>query len=308
MRLIRFVCIFLLISSHAFSQDALSTNESSGIQISARFAAQEVPLNRTLKFIIQVEWFGDLDRYEISEIETPTTHNFSIVSNSSADKREMVDGKLKAIKTFEFELQPEELGMGYVEGVIVKYIDTSTGDGKHLLTNRLEAKVIDRIPEPGERSGIIFITILAVLLLFIVFMVFRWLRKRHQQKRDVEPPPPPLEETYLDSLKSQVELHKPDFCINDGFAAVSRLLRQYLGEKYKFAATNALLDEIITTLSQNDGSDRLINITKEVLDICDVVKFSGSDGAKSDLERVFTLVESLWQDELLANRQVEKLE
>ena len=122
-------------------------NIASGIKMKASVSSKEVPLNRSLFFTIQVEWFGELNRYEISEVEDPVVRNFTIQSNSSSDRREMVDGELKAIKTFEFELIPLELGMGYIEGVIVKYIDTQTGEGKHLVTNRLEVKVIDPVPE-----------------------------------------------------------------------------------------------------------------------------------------------------------------
>ena len=79
---------------------------------------------------------------------------------------------------------------------------------------------------------------------------------------------------------------------------VSRIFRRYLGAKYNFSAINALLDEIVAVLNQNEKSERLIEITQEVLNTCDVVKFSGGDGQKADLERVFTLVESVLQDEL----------
>ncbi|MBN2012396.1 hypothetical protein JW960_23910 [candidate division KSB1 bacterium] len=304
MKLFRVLCVvIMLIGTHSFAQDSTlvpSNDLTSGIRVSARLAQQHVPLNRTLTFIIQVEWYGDLERYKISEVETPTVRNFTIFSNSSSDRREMVNGQMKAIKTFEFDLKPQELGMGYIDGVIVKYIDTETGEGQHLITNRLEAKVVDLLPEPGDMSKLYSMIGLGVIGLAVVVAVIIWFRRRQQIRRNVEPPPPPLEETYLTELKSSLSLNASDLNIKDGFVVVSRIYRRYLGEKYQFPATNALIDEITSVLSQNEKSERLIEITREVLGTCDVVKFSGGDGQKADLERVFTLVESVLQDELKA--------
>ncbi|MEE4312223.1 MAG: BatD family protein, partial [candidate division KSB1 bacterium] len=141
-----FFIFSMLFSPMAHAQDSLSTAPPD-IRVIARVSTKEVPLNRSVIFTVQVEWAGDLARYEISEIENPEVRNFKIMSNSSADRREMENNVQKAVKTFEFGLAPEELGMGYIEGVIIKYLDVETGDGKHLITNRLEVKVVDPLPE-----------------------------------------------------------------------------------------------------------------------------------------------------------------
>ena len=119
------VSLFFIVNLSA--QDSTQISPS-GIKVLTSVYSKEIALNRLLKFTIQVEWFGNLSRYEISEMENPVVHNFKIKSTASADRREHVGGRLKAIKTFEYELIPEELGMGYIDGVIVKYIDTETGE------------------------------------------------------------------------------------------------------------------------------------------------------------------------------------
>ncbi len=308
MKLSRLVCIFLIFVTSGYSQDTTQTAsldvQSSGITVSARLSTRKIPLNRPLSFIVQVEWYGDLDRYEISEVENPSLQNFTVVSNSSSDRREMVDGKVKAIKTFEFELEPQELGMGYVDGVIVKYIDTKTGEGKHLMTNRLEAKVIDPLPEPGEHSPLFYVAMFVIIVLVIGGAVTVWYRKRLQAKRAAEvPPPPPIEEVYLDKLKLEIPLNAPVLNVKDGFASLSKLYRHYLAEKFDYPAANALVDDIVNMLSQSEDSERLIDMTRDVLNACDVVKFSGSDGDRAELERLFTMVESALQAELKAAEQ-----
>jgi hypothetical protein len=302
MKLVRLITILFLLHSRAgFAQDSTQSDTGdipSGIRVSARLIAQQIPLNRTLAFIIQVEWFGDLNRYEISEVENPSVKNFTVIANSSSDRRQMVAGKMTAIKTFEYELQPQELGMGYVDGVIVKYIDKETGEGKHLLTNRLEAKVIDPLPEPGDKTKLLVIIFTAIILIGSLALIIAWLQRRRQQRQNVPPPPVPLEETYLSELKTSIALNSPDVNIKDGFAHLSRILRHYLAEKYSFPAGNALMNEIVATLRQKATSERLIQTTEEVLAACDIIKFSGGDGEKAELTRMFTLVEAIFQDEL----------
>src|SRR4030042_4366275 len=95
------ISIFIsLLTLNLFAQDSTQT-VTTGIKVLASVATKEIPLNDTLKFTIQVEWFGNLNKYKISEVENPVVRNFKIVSNSSADRRELVNGQLKEIKTFE---------------------------------------------------------------------------------------------------------------------------------------------------------------------------------------------------------------
>lgn len=299
MRIISLISIIVFVNiTNLFAQDSAKTSlpsQDSGIKVSASVSTKEVPLNRSLKFTIQVEWFGDLKRYEISEVENPATRNFKITSNSSSDRRELVNGKLKAIKTFEFELVPEELGMGYIDGVIVKYIDTETGEGKHLITNRLDAKVIDPIPEPGSKTWLIKWIILAIIIAGLAVAIILWLRKKAEEKRKKAELTPlvPIEEDYLQELKNSVLLESPDLDIKNAFSTISLVFRKYLATRYNFGATNAITEEIIATLKQNEIAESLINNTQEILNTCDVAKFSGSEGQKADLERVYTLVEDL---------------
>lgn len=294
-------CVLFAPLVHA--QDSLGT-AAPEIRVLARVSTKEIPLNRNVIFTVQVEWAGDMDRYEISEIENPEVRNFKIMSNSSADRREMENNVQKAIKTFEFELAPEELGMGYIEGVIIKYLDVETGDGKHLITNRLEVKVVDPLPEPGSRAWI-YKWIAAVLILIALgIILFIFLKRRAAEKARLaeEAAVVSLEERYLEDLKQSIPLGSPDLDVKNGFSVLSRVFRKYLSEKYDFSAVNEVREEIIGQLKQNSVPESLINNADEVLSTCDLAKFSGGEGDRTALERVFTLVESF----ILTNSQTEK--
>lgn len=294
------ITIILCLTINVSAQDTTLTTPSS-IKVSASIAAKEIPLNRPLIFTIQVEWVGDLNRYEISEIEDPIVRNFTIKSNASASRTELVGGQLKAIRTFEFELIPTELGMGYIEGIIIKYIDKASGEGDHLITNRLEVKVIDPIPEPGSKVWLIKWVLLAIVIVAAAIGFFLCQKKKAEEKqRKAEAEAYlPIEQKFLEELKGSITLTSPDLNTKKAFSDVSLILRKYLAAKHEFGATYAITDEIISVLKQKDVSESLINNIHEVLSKCDMMKFSGGEGDRSDLERVYTLVEDILNENLI---------
>ena len=287
-----FLIVTLFFSVTASAQDS-TLSSPFGIRVAASVSTKEVPLNRVLKFTVQVDWFGDLNRYEISEVENPVVRNFSIQSNASSSRSEQVGGQSKAIRSYEFELLPQELGMGYVEGLIVKYIDKVSGEGKHLITNRLEVKVIDPIPEPSSKVWLLWWIGGGIIIIALVLLSILQQQKKAEEKRRkaAEAAIVPIEEEYQQELKKSITLDSPDLDIKNAYSVISRIFRKYLAEKFNFGATNAITEEIINILNQNEVSESLINNTEEILNTCDVVKFSGGEGDKAGLERVYTLVE-----------------
>ena len=103
----------------------------------------------------------------------------------------------------------------------------------------------------------------------------------------------PIEIDYLKQLKASIPLDNPDLHLKDGYSQLSQLLKKYLSEKYEIQTTTATTEEIISGLKQNDVPESLINNTEEILNKSDVVKFSGGEGERAELERLYTLFEDI---------------
>ena len=117
----RFVFLMLLASWTAQAQDSLRVG-GSGISLSAFVDKTEVPYNRLLVFTVHLEWSGELDRYEIHPFDNPIVQNFEIVGNASSNRVAVVAGEPTAVQEYTFTLKPESMGMGYIEGMILKKI------------------------------------------------------------------------------------------------------------------------------------------------------------------------------------------
>ncbi len=296
-----FVFLFLFILNiSGDAQDTASVDIESTIKISTELDKKEVPSNRQVTCSVIVEWTGDLKRYQISEIENPVVENFEIVKTSAADRRLSEGGIAKAARIYEFVLQPKSIGMGYIENVIVKYIDNETGEGESLITPRLNVKIIDAVPEPGSKNWFIKWIVLVMVLLAIFIFIWIWQKTAQQRKRREKETVKvvPLEEEYLTQLRESINLKSAEIKINESFWSLSKITRKYLSQKYQIPALELTTEKIIAELTRINLDQTLINNIQEILTVSDLAKFAGSEGNRSDLDRNYTLLEAILERNL----------
>ena len=278
-----------------------SLPQETGIKLSAFVEQNNVPLNRAATLVIRLEWFGDLDRYQTHPFDNPIVQNFEIVGSASSNKVAYVDGRKTAVHDYQFTLKPTTLGMGYIEGVILKYTDLNSDEDFSLSTNRIEVKVVDPLPEPGSKSWILWLFGIIFLASGIVvsFFIIRNKRAENQRRKEVEAAAAiPVEEIFLENLKKSIKLNNTDLDVAQGFSILSRLVRRFLKEKFNVGGLEATSESILAELDTMNADDRFINETHEILTTADRIKFSGGSGEKSELERSFTLFEAHLQKSL----------
>ncbi len=301
-------CFYLLIVlfiffTSVFSQNSNQTDSSSlkktvpesGISLSAQVNNNKVPFNRTIELLIQLKWYGNLDRYQVHQFDNPILNNLEIIANSSANKVSTVNGENIAVQEYSFTLQPQSLGMSYIESVIIKYTDLDTDTEYSLTTNRIEIKVIDPIPEPGDKSWILWLLLFIVLAGVAYFMFTRVKQRKAERIRrtqDEAEKAIPLEEKYLKELKELVDLQNINFDIVKSFSELSRFLRHYLKEKFKVPAEVTTTEDVMNELKKQQIDERFISEIKDILTTSDIIKFSGSHVEKNELVRIYGLIES----------------
>jgi hypothetical protein len=300
--------IFLFSVQFLFAQDSLKVEPDSAIQIrlSAFVDQTEAPLNRTVLLTVRLKWEGDLDRFDVHTFDNPIVQNFEIVGNASSNKVAAVNGVNTSVQDYEFTLRPTNLGMGYIEGIIVTYTDLTSDKDFRLTTNRIEVKVTDPIPEPGSKSWIWWIVGI-VLVAGVAAYAFIILKQRKaEKKRRVELEAAaaiPMEEKYLSDLKSQVNLNDPTLDTNNAISKIIRLLRHFLNEKFSLSGLEATTGEVLTEMENKNFDERFINNIKQVLTNADMIKFSGGSANKTEVENMYTMVEASLQSSLRGELQ-----
>lgn len=285
------ICWTLLFIMHGIAGYAVTADTTVTEQISIRAAtsAITVPQNHLLPFTIVIEWEGSAQLYTIDDFNNPALTNFSIAETASANRVEDRQGTLYTIKEYTYQLQPLELGMGYIDGVIVKYTNTGTGISNRIITKRIAVEVTAPIFERDWNriitGGSIGLGVLIVLLFIMMHM-----RKRASMET-TEPEPINLEEVYLDKLKHVKG--EATGTINDKLAELNRLLRVYLTDKYTLESSGLGLEELLSTLERQDVHEGQRTLIRDVLATSDVYKFSGQSIDLGEYELLYTKVLSI---------------
>ncbi len=290
----------LLHSQTPFIAAADSLRAPVRVEIEAAAGSEEIPLNRLAVFTIKLKWQGRLPDIEFGPPEPPRLSNFTIAGSSSSNWVGVENGRPTSIKTFEYSLRPEGLGMGYVEGMRVSYLDKGTGENHSLYTSRVSMKVIDPVPEPDEAPLGLALTIGLLFCAALVVLVFQ-LESRAKKKeaaRLMATAEKPLEQEFLEELKNTINLNTTE--MKEAFATLSRLLRRYLNRRYSIATQGVSTQEVVeafrqATAAAGRASDEQTTHVEEVLQTCDLFKFSGEAGEPARLARVYALTENFLQ-------------
>lgn len=289
---ITYLIAFSLAGQIAWAQKSLE------VELNASIAPQETPLNRAAIYVVQLKWRGDLSPIEFDPPETPRLSNFKLTGSASSNWVGLENGVTTAIKTFEYTLKPEGLGMGYVEPLRVSYLDKHTNEKYDLHTTRLSVKIIDAVPEPGDTPLGLILGIVGSLAVLSGLAYFYWQTRKQkaERSRQAAQVAQPIEEEFLQELQASVDLNALD--TKEAFTALSKLLRNYLQKRFDIPAQGITSAEAIEAFRPLTADLNQVMQLEEVLQTSDVVKFSGAGGDPSRLARAYALTENFLRTNL----------
>ncbi len=287
--------IIIAFSLASAQTDSTDTAGDTGIKLSASVVQSVVPMNRTVDVVFTLEWYGDLDRYEIFPFDNPILNNFEIVANSSSNKVATRQGKSLATHEYTFTLQPQSLGMGYIESVIIRYTDLKLDTDLTLTTNRIEIKVTDPVAEPGDKTWLIWLALGIVLVIAAVYVIIN-LNKRKAEKQAQEAEEAernrPVEEKLLEELKETVDLNDTALDVMSGINSTVKILKRFLNEKFEIMVGSKPTEDIIKELKASNIDQNFCKDIEQILVTADVLKFSGNQASKQELERLYGLLDT----------------
>lgn len=288
----------LLFFCNSIAQSPDSSKSSASLQAPAIKATvqldkKEVPRNRKVTCTVTVTWQGALNRYEILEVESPVLTNLEEVGNSSSNSVGESGGVQQAVRTFAYILQPIDLGMAYIDGTIIEYTDSETDETYRLVTDRLELTIIDPIKDRSLKPFVLTAAVLFVLAAATA-AGFVLIKRKKVRKAELERQAQdsiPIEERYISDLNQSIDLKSSNPV--ETFSALSKLFRRYLSEKYGIQGMEITTKEIGNELNALAVAENIVLQVDEVLNSCDVAKFSGGQVERGTLDRAYTLVEDI---------------
>jgi hypothetical protein len=279
-----------------------TTASGFSIRLSTEVDINHVPLNRLATLTVRIACDGEQNRIEILNIEEPVLSNLDITGTSRAVRTSGGSGNFLTIHEIIYILKPVNLGMAYIESVLIQYQDNLKGESYNLKTERIGVEVLPPVKEKAS-SGLKgwHIAIIGLILAAAGTGLFLLFFKRISGKKEIAGPESDLEEGFLSQLKSSVSLKEGDR--REAFTALSRLFRRYLADKFGFPALELTTDALLERLKETGTEENFIKKCEVLFMEADVIKFSGQEASQSALESAYTIVETFLETELQATRK-----
>ena len=262
------------------------------VSITAKAVQTSVPLNQTVDFFITVRWKGGQDIYTIDDFDNPIMNGFEIIQTSSSNIVEDIGGVQYSKKIYLYTLKPLELGMGYIDGVFLKYTNNETDESNNVVTKRIGIKVTKPIEE-SDYYFIIYIALAIIVITVFAYFVFSIKKKRRLEMERLkgERKVVDIETEHLGIIRS----YKPDAAgdLRNFLNEISQAFNKYLSQKYEFEITGLNRDEIMAKLQEKDVDNIMIEKVNNIIKKSDIYRFSGKTIDLSEYELIYSSIESV---------------
>lgn len=201
-------------------------------------------------------------------------------------------------------------GYHFIPRIPIEYIQN--GQTRFAATNRL-ALTVRTIPqdtislapikpiqeEPVKLEDFFWIVAGALALGLVALAILYFSRKNKQQEVPVAPPPPKLPAhqialQQLKALKSKQLWQKGK--VKAYHSELTRIIREYLENRYDIQALEMTTDQILRQLSQLDFDDSWQGRLREMLQAADLVKFAKAEPPKDFHDRMMSYAISFVED------------
>ena len=287
------ILIFLFGIIGLWAQDSIPDYTDSNIQLKTYLDQDAIPQNGEVVYHVELVWNGELDRYQISNIGDPVVSNLKLRGSGSSN-RYFVDeaGNPKSVKQVNYYFTPIEMGMAYIDGITIQYEDKTLAQKETLSAQRLGVKIIEPLPDPNAGMDIGLTIIIALVILFVIVVIYfvgRYLKQRKLNAEAEQVRPQTLEEKYLELLDN-IELSAENR--NETLSSITKLLSSYFSEKYELLGS-ASFDQVKGELKKVNIMDDLLDKINDLYERDKLSKFAREQVAENELHLFFDTVEQV---------------
>jgi len=282
--------LFLFLTSLLYGADSTASN----ISLRTFLENSDVHLNKEVIFHVELTWEGDLQRYHITEVSEPALTNLKLRGSGSTNRFYTDDqGRPLSLKRITYYFTPLDMGMGYIDGVSVRYQDINTEQLETLFAQRLGVKIIEPERESGAtRYGGQLLLLGIVLAFLIVFGYFlrKYFKIRKQEQHNIEIELT-IEEQFEQDLKNLIKQKTGD--TRADFGSLMQLLKQYLSRKYGLD-TGHSFEQAKTALKQKNIQGDVLEKLNQIYKQSELSKFAGENISESEFHLYADTVELLF--------------
>lgn len=248
-------------------------------------------LNETILFHVEMSWVGKMSRYQITEIPQPILTNLMMKGSGSTNRLETLPGGgFRSHKIITYQFRPVEMGMAYIDGIEVRYIDMVTKESDVLRSQRVSVEITEALPEDtGGVSAVIYIVLLTVFGATVLYFVIQYLRRRKQSRVEAAPQVCNAEK-YLEKIAQDIDPKGTN--LGEMVVRLSRLFREFLVAEFELQATATASQDLLEGLKQKNLPDEQIDRLNELFQKLDVIKFGGGEVDPAEFSMIYGTIEA----------------
>lgn len=290
--------IFSLSDFYLYAEEPLDLSAESQVVPSTTIA-----LTETAAIMIT---FSANQKIFFSSFTLPASDDFHFLKSEMAPLEKSGQGKWMTKITISF--LPLNIGELVFPSLELPY--SSAGDKKELFkTPPLKLTVVSSIKEavspemlkdikPPIQIGLSSLMITLLVLAFVMALI-AWIFWRHKKPAGMVPvssvPAKPADESALEKLQLIFAQYKSSGDLKFFYSELSNILRDYLSQRYKIDALEKTTSEIFSEMRKIYVDRKICLQTKEILSICDLVKFAkffpSEKQLEADYQRAKTFIE-----------------
>ncbi|NOX37123.1 MAG: hypothetical protein GXO78_06250 [Calditrichaeota bacterium] len=273
------------------ADDTVTVAAPPAIEFKAYVEQSRVPLNQKVIFHVELSWIGPLNRYEIQPIEQPVLTNLLMEGSGAANRLiPLENGKYRSVKTITYQFRPMEMGMAYIDGILIRYRDRVTGEEDQLQSQRIMVEIVEPVAEGGKHvRAIIYIVLLGLFFSTVLYFVVQYVRRRRMTEPETRPAMP-LAERYLVKIGQEVDPRSTNLA--EMTRRLSRIFREYLSREFEFPTLEASTSEILTHLRQKNLDELEVNRLEAVFHKLDEIKFAGRKVEPTEFMEIYGVIEA----------------
>jgi hypothetical protein len=294
---IRIILLLFSLTIHGqelehFDTLKVAEHQPSTIELKTYLVKNQVPLNRSVEFHMELSWIGDMSRYQIIRIPQPVLTNLVMEGSGSANRlEELGEGMYRSTKSITYKFSPVTMGMAYVDGLEVKYRDQKTGEIDVLYSQRVSVEIIEPLPDDSGSGFQAFIYIVLLVIFFgAVFYFLVLFFRRRKQAREVSEVENSLAEQYLKKLSHDVDPKGTN--LKEMTVQLSKLFREYLSKEYNIPTREASTKELVHYLQTAGIEEAELKRLNDLFEKLDLVKFAGSELDPAEFSNMYGMVEN----------------
>jgi len=284
--------VFLVLPIHLLASDSLSMAADQQILLNTYVEKSQVPLNGNVILHIEVSWPGKLNRYQIKPVSQPILTNL-LLEGSGSENRLLTldDGSLRAVKAITYRFRPLEMGMAYIDGIVIRYSDRDAGDEENLSSQRIMIEILEPLAENKSNrfQAVIYIVLFIIFFGITTYFILKYFRKKKQVRQNGNSEIS-LAESYLNKLTQEVDPRGTN--LQEMIIRLSRIFRDYLDQDLNIPAKELSTEEIFSSLKNIELEDVDIENLAAVFKKLDLIKFSGRAVDPAEFTYIYGAIEN----------------